>query len=93
MKLVTKAEILQPGDCGVCHATENREWFLDTGVYLDFIGVFYICNMCIVDVIHAAQGLTKEELEYMIDSQKEEIHFKNAEIDEISRLSNTGAPP
>ena len=87
MKLLTKGELTIPGDCGVCHATENREWFLDTGVYLDYIGAFYVCNMCMIDFIHAAGGLTKDELAILLEQQAEEIHFKNAEIDEVSRLS------
>lgn len=88
MRLLTKPELSMPADCGVCHATENREWFLDTGVYLDFIGVFYICNMCMVDLTHMAGGLTQEEVFDAAQIQLEELHFKDLELEEVSRLSH-----
>lgn len=81
MKKVTKSELNMPGDCLVCHGTEQREWFLDTGIYLDYVGNFYICNYCCTDFIHAVGGLTIEEKQAMLDGYAEDIHYKDLELE------------
>lgn len=60
MHKLTKSQLNLPGVCLRCNTSENRDWFLDTDIYLDFIGNAYICNMCIVDFFNAAGGLTAE---------------------------------
>lgn len=63
MKKLTKSELNPPGVCLRCQGVENREWFLDTDIFLDYVGNLYICCHCLDDFINAAGGLTREAAE------------------------------
>lgn len=90
MHKLTKSQLNLPGVCLRCNTCENRDWFLDTNMYLDFIGNVYICNMCCVDIINATGGLTESSVEALERMHSETLaeleHNYETEIAELKGI-------
>lgn len=49
-----------PGCCFICRAS-IRDSYIDTGVSIDYEGVFYICNECVNEMAHLHGYLSIDE--------------------------------
>lgn len=73
MRPVNVVEVpnLPPGTCVkcLCTNTPNRDYFVDIGVDLEFGGVIYICNMCLLDIVnHTDDFFSKKQVDALVDA-------------------------
>lgn len=62
-----------PGICIKCRVSEhaNREYFIDTGVDIDWEGTLYLCSECLKDIVRSTQGeyFTKQQVDDFLSTQ------------------------
>lgn len=69
-----------PGCCAICRAGNNRRFYVDTGMSLEFHGVVYICDECIGEASHTSGYISPE----LADKLKAENEYLNKYNDELS---------
>jgi hypothetical protein len=64
---------LPPGVCFRCRVgseQNKREYFVDTGISLDWEGVIYLCNMCLDDIARTTGVMyTKNDVDDLLSAQ------------------------
>lgn len=88
MKKLTKSELNVPGVCLRCNTSENREWFLDTDIYLDYIGNLYFCNNCMDDILLAVGAVFPAELESIKTVLIDQLNAATKDYTELSEALN-----
>lgn len=67
---------LPPGICYRCRVSEHagREYFVDTGISLDWEGVIYFCDKCLEDLAKCTgEFFTKPEVDDLLSIQTEMV--------------------
>lgn len=57
---VVQTPVALPGCCFICRGS-IRESYIDTGISIDYEGVFYICNECVNEMAHLHGYLSVDE--------------------------------
>lgn len=61
-----------PGICYKCRIGGSRDYFVDTGISIDYEGVVYLCSKCLEDIVVASDAFyTREAAEEMLDHNAE----------------------
>lgn len=71
---IVEVPVQIPGTCLRCKCakTPNREYFLDTGTDIDYVGVVYFCDKCLLDFVEKSPDcFTQREMNDVIDSNNE----------------------
>lgn len=83
-----------PGKCVVCGATSSDNSYIDFGFDLDFYGVVYFCNRCIIEIARLLGFIPPEQWQVILDHNMEsdnyigELEKKNKELmDVVHNLS------
>ena len=89
--------IAAPGQCMLCGASDNREWWLDLDRSEEFYGAQYICSSCvgsIVDVCGFASPAKVTIMQTELDAARDisyELRIENDGLKDIKRgLSKLG---
>jgi hypothetical protein len=95
---ITNAPEALPGSCFLC-STASREFFVDTGMQVEFHGAFYICNECLAEMARLvgfetpgnvmALRATKDSLEKKVFDLTRDIDALERVVDGYSRLGRT----
>ena len=64
-----------PGICMRCRCNEqNRTYFIDTGVSIDWEGVMYLCDKCLEDIVVCSEEfLLKAQVDDLLGAQLEHV--------------------
>jgi hypothetical protein len=85
-----------PGSCYFC-GNGSREYYVDTGLSVEFHGAMYICNICATDIAHLIKFISPDEFK-SIRQGKEELESINYELikrvgvleESLRELANAG---
>lgn len=82
--------ITPPYACTKCGAHGNvREWFVDIGAEVEWEGIVYICNMCMIDVVQVTPDFMTVNSHREIVAQYTKELDRLAELDQrLSRMSS-----
>lgn len=95
---IHETPILNPGECHRCHCNElaeGREYFVDTGIDVEWVGVLYLCNLCLADLVRVTPDiLHKSIVDAAAEAQSNfiaEAERKDRQYEEIvSALTSMG---
>ncbi len=72
--VVVDDPILLPGICLRCRVgkSPNRRYFLDTGLDIDYVGAFYLCNTCLEDIVtNMPDGFLKRDVDAIAEANND----------------------
>lgn len=76
---IVQSLTLPPGHCFICRVGTGRDFYIDTGISLDYEGAFYICNLCANEMAHVMSYISHDEYKDLRAS-KEELEHLNFEL-------------
>lgn len=82
---------LPPGICYRCRVSEHagREYFVDTGISIDWEGVIYLCNMCLKDLARSTgEFFTKDEVDELLGIQTDIVERAQQSLNYMEKFSD-----
>lgn len=70
----SRGELNHPGSCAVCGSGDPERTYVDFGVYYDYEGSMYVCNLCFEEAAVKVMGyFTQEEHSKLLNLNNELI--------------------
>ena len=85
---ITTNLVALPGCCFICKGAQ-RDFYIDTGVSLDYEGAFYICNLCLNDMAHQAKFISEDEYKDLRAAKEESDHLNYELIKRVGGLEES----
>lgn len=63
LQLRSRGELLHPGSCAICGSSDPERTYVDTGIFYDYEGRIYICNICGTQIGEILGLFTPDEIE------------------------------
>lgn len=76
------ATLQHPGCCAVCGSGDAERLYVDPGVFVDFEGQFYFCNICTEEMGSTIGMLTSAEAQFLIQ-QNNKYEVRNTELEKV----------
>ncbi len=52
----TRGELMPPGCCKICGNGDTERTYVDFGIFVDYEGTWYICNLCFKEAAVEVMG-------------------------------------
>lgn len=87
----TRGELMPPGCCKICGNGDTERTYLDFGIFVDYEGSWYICNVCFNEAAVEVMGyFTREEHLQLLGTNNQlvdQIEKLQAELDSYGSLN------
>ena len=65
MQLRSRGQLVAPACCMVCGSSDTERAFLDLGVFIDFHGTCYLCELCLTQAAEILGMFTADQVSIM----------------------------
>lgn len=80
-KVLNRGSLLAPACCSSCGNGDSERYYVDFGLFIDYFGQVYFCNICISDAAENIGLLNDTEIEFLKNQVK-------TSADELAELNN-----
>lgn len=87
VRFLAMGELPPPGSCFVCGSGNREEGYVDTGVWLEYIGEGLICNLCVIEIGEKIGMLIPNEAQH-IQGLAESLATENTALKEKLENAN-----
>ena len=86
---VTEKALKLPGTCSKC-LSSNRDYFVDTGMDMEFGGVLYFCNICITEIVRMIPDfMTKKDVDDIISASNDMMTAVKKDKEVVEKIITT----
>lgn len=87
-----RGELMPPGCCKICGNGDTERTYVDFGIFVDYEGTWYICNVCFKEAAVDVMGyFTREEHLSLLATNNqlaEQVSKLQAELDQYGSLND-----
>ena len=87
VKFLALGELPPPGSCFVCGSGNREEGYVDTGIWLEYIGEGLICHTCVIEIGEVIGMMIPAEVRHL-QELAEKTATENAQLKEELAANN-----
>jgi hypothetical protein len=87
VKFLAMGELPSPGSCFICGNGTNEDGYVDTGVWLEYIGEGLICHTCVIQVGECIGMMIPDEVKFINDAMAN-LATENARLERDNGVLN-----